>query len=78
MALIESNPQDRFEKAVLAAVSKTIGEIVEVEATAAAKRAESRVRAMTAQIAANVCSRMSMQQVGNELVIRLQFEEKKP
>lgn len=57
------------------AIQAEIEKIVAEEAEAAAKRTEARVKSMTAQIAATVCQRMSMELYdGNHLKIIVEFK----
>lgn len=62
-----------FEHAIALAIQKQIEKIVIEEGQAAARRVEERVRCESAQIVARVLTRFSMQRVGDELVIRVEF-----
>lgn len=64
-----------IEQAIRKAVLDRTAEIVDEEAKAAAERVTKRVREMTAQIAATVCTRMSFEAYGQkQLKIIVEFD----
>lgn len=63
-----------IEQAIRKAIADETARIVEDEATQAALRVEKRVRARTAEITATVLTRFSMERRGDELVIRVNFD----
>lgn len=71
-----ANPNE-LTAAISQAIMDRVKEVVDEEANAAAKRVEERVRGETGMIAGRVLHYYTMEQVGQEIRIRVEFPEKK-
>lgn len=69
---------ETIDKAIADILRERVSSIVSEEADAAVKRVEQRVKEQTASIAASVLRYYSMEQRGNEIVIRVQMPPEKP
>lgn len=67
---------DHLTEIIHKAIASEVERITKEEATEAAKRVEKRVREQTAFICANVCSKMSFERFGPEIVVTLRIEPK--
>lgn len=68
-----------LEQAIYNAVMERIKAVGEAEVLKAQDRIAKEIRSQTAQIAAQVCSRMRFENCGNDLRITIAFEDmKKP
>lgn len=68
-----------LEQAIYHAVMERITAVGEAEVLKAQDRIAKEIRSQTAQIAAQVCSRMRFESYGNDLRITIAFEDlKKP
>lgn len=74
---ITNSGHDALMKILHQGINKQIETIIEEEAKAAALRTEERVKKMIAQVAANVCLKLSLEPYGpNQLRITLDFNDK--
>ncbi len=72
--MLTTEPIRSVGDAVQRALQGEVEKIVAEEAVEASKRVEKRVRARTAEIAATVLQRMSLNYEGNQLVIKVDFK----
>lgn len=71
-------PTDSLSSKIYRVMEAEITRIVEEEAEAAAKRVQARVRGMTGQIAARCLEHYTFERLGNQLVIRVDFDHLNP
>lgn len=67
-------PTDTISRAIHSALEKEIERIVKEEAGIAAETVKTRVRERTTAIASNILEHFTMERMGSELVIRVNFE----